>query len=407
MKILLVAEKYPPIVGGGETHLHQLAEGLAARGHEVTVVTETVPPGPERDAYRTGAVRVVEVDGLIDACQRLDGKQAVASLYREFTASDADVVHVFNYVPALLTTWLRSAVRGRLVVSLFETHMPGIRVFDLWGDYDLERTLQRSLVDNLRADLMVAGSQAYRRWALDAGFEDRDIHVVEFGTDLGRFTEDAEGRAAWRARHGVADGDTVFLVPARPVPRKCIEDAVAALAVVAKSHPGARLVLTAPTARSNDAYVDGLRDQAERLGVADRIIWEYGLAWQDMPGLFAAADAVVLPSSHEGFGIALVEGMAARRPVITSDVEGHDEVIDDGRTGFRYPPQDVAALAGRMTTVIEQDMRQLVDEARAEARRRFSSEAVVAGHERAYEAALALPPRTEGTPSDRVSEIQA
>ncbi|KJY30418.1 hypothetical protein [Streptomyces sp. NRRL S-495] len=60
-----------------------------------------------------------------------------------------------------------------------------------------------------------------------------------------------------------------------------------------------------------------------------------------------------------------------------------------------------------MTTVIEQDMRQLVDEARAEARRRFSSEAVVAGHERAYEAALALPPRTEGTPSDRVSEIQA
>jgi hypothetical protein len=39
VKILLAAEKYPPVVGGGETHVHRLAECLAARGHELTVVT--------------------------------------------------------------------------------------------------------------------------------------------------------------------------------------------------------------------------------------------------------------------------------------------------------------------------------------------------------------------------------
>ncbi|TBO61503.1 glycosyltransferase family 1 protein [Streptomyces kasugaensis] len=387
MKILLVAEKYPPIVGGGETHLHQLAEGLVTRGHEVTVATEAVPDGPERRLYREGAVRVHEVTGLMDACQRLDAKAAVASLHSVLTTGDVDLVHVFNYVPALLTSWLRPAIGAKLAVSLFETHMPGQRVFDLWGDYPLERSLQRGLVDNLRADVMVCGSQAYRRWALDAGFTDDDIHVVEFGTDLDRFRDDGAARARWRTRHGVADDETVFLVPARPVPRKCIEDAVAALAHLAGRHPRARLVLTTPTARTLDSYAEKLRALADELGVADRVIWEQGLSWHDMPMLYAGADAVVLPSSHEGFGIALVEGMAGRRPVITSNVEGHDEVIDHERTGFLYPARDVEALAGCMARVITSDLENLVAAAHAEAVRRFSSTAVAAGHERAYEVA--------------------
>ncbi|MEE1831704.1 glycosyltransferase family 4 protein [Streptomyces sp. SP17KL33] len=388
MKVLLVAEKYPPIVGGGETHLHQLAEGLVARGHTVTVCTEAVPDGPERALYREGPVRIREVTGLVDACQRLDAKAAVASLHREITVTDADIIHVFNYVPALLTSWLRPAIKAKLAVSLFETHMPGQRVFDLWGDYGIERALQRGLVDNLRPDTMVCGSQAYRRWALDAGFDDRDISVVEFGTDLDRFREDKAARAEWRHRHNVGDGDTVFLVPARPVPRKCIEDAVQALAVVVRSHPEARLVLTVPTGRSVDTYVESLHALAAELGVADRVIWEEGLSWHGMPAIFAAADAIVLPSSHEGFGIALVEGMASRRPVITSDVEGHDEVIDHERTGFLYPARDVEALAREMTRVITSDLTLVVDDAQAEAIARFSSSAVAAGHELAYQTAL-------------------
>ncbi|MFI1885951.1 glycosyltransferase family 4 protein [Streptomyces jumonjinensis] len=389
MKILLVAEKYPPIVGGGETHLHQLAEGLVARGHDVTVATEAVPDSPERNLYREGPVRIFEVTGLMDACQRLDAKAAVASLHSVFTTTDADIVHLFNYVPALLASWLRPTIHARLAVSLFETHMPGQRVFDLWGDYPLERALQRGLVDNLRADVMVCGSRAYRRWALDAGFTDQNIHVVEFGTDLDRFREDGAARTRWRTSRGVADDVTVFLVPARPVPRKCIEDAVVALARVVARHPRTRLVLTTPTGRTLDPYAEKLRALADELGVADRVIWEQGLSWHDMPALYSAADAVVLPSSHEGFGIALVEGMASGRPVITSDVEGHDEVIEHERTGFLYPPRDIEALAQCMERVVTSNLEHLVTTARTEAVHRFSSTAVAAGHERAYAAACA------------------
>ncbi|MFF4484374.1 glycosyltransferase family 4 protein [Streptomyces sp. NPDC001520] len=386
MRITLIAEKYPPVVGGGETHVHQLAEGLAGAGHDVTVVTEAAPAGRERDIYRTGKARVKEVSGLVDACQRLACKDAVEQVHAEVSTTDADVVHVFNYVPALLVSWLRPAVRGRLVVSLFETLVPGVRVFDLWANYPLERALQRGLVDNLRPDLLLCGSRAYERWARNAGFTE-PATVVEFGTDLTAFGPRPEARARWRAEHGL-DDEPVFLVPARPVPRKRIEDALDALAALHTTHPQARVVLTAPTGRSNPGYVDGLLRRIDTLGLRQHVIWERGLGWQDMPTRYAAADAVVLPSSQEGWGIALTEGMASERPVITTDVEGHDEVVSHGETGLLYGSGDVPALAEAMRTVLDTDTSALVGRARREALARFSVEAVVRNHIRAYESLL-------------------
>lgn len=382
MRILLIAEKYPPVVGGGETHVHQLAEGLAALGHEMTVLTEAVPPGPERDTYRSGKVTIRETTGLVASCQRLDCKDAVESLHAELKDTDADVVHVFNYVPALLLSWLRPTVRAKLVVSLFETFVPGVRVFDMWANWELERALQGGLVAGLHPDLHLCGSQAYLRWLREAGFTE-PAQVVEFGTDLSVFTDDPVSRSRWRADHGFGD-EPLFLVPARPVPRKRIEDAISALAELRRTHPQARLILTAPAGRTNSDYVSRLHALAADLGVVDNVAWIGDTSWQGMPALYSASDGVVLPSSHEGWGIALNETMASSRPVITTDVEGHDEVVRHEHTGLLYPAGDVSALARAMRRVLTTDMSPMVAEAHRQAHQRFSSEAMAEGHARAY-----------------------
>ncbi|MDQ0790764.1 glycosyltransferase involved in cell wall biosynthesis [Streptomyces sp. B3I7] len=382
MRILLIAEKYPPIVGGGETHVQQLAEGLVEHGHEVTVLTEAVPPGSERDRYRSGKVTVRETTGLVAACQKLDCKDAMESLHAEIKGTNADVIHVFNYIPALMVAWLRPTVTAKLAVSLFETFVPGVRVFDMWNNWELERALQRGLVASLHPDLHLCGSEAYLRWLREAGFTE-PARVVEFGTDLSVFHDDPVTRTQWRSTHGFED-DPLFLVAARPVPRKRIEDAISALADVRRTHPRARLVLTAPSGRTNTEYVQGLRTLAAKLGVDDHVHWVEDTSWQEMPALYCASDAVVLPSSHEGWGIALNEAMASRRPVITTDVEGHDEVIHHDHTGLLYPPGDVSALSQAMRRVLDTDVSALVDEAHRRVRQRFSSQAMVEGHARAY-----------------------
>jgi glycosyltransferase involved in cell wall biosynthesis len=66
----------------------------------------------------------------------------------------------------------------------------------------------------------------------------------------------------------------------------------------------------------------------------------------------AAADVVVVPSRDEAFGIVNVESLAVGTPVVASRVGGISEIVRDGRDGFLVPPDDPAALADRLSTLL-------------------------------------------------------
>jgi glycosyltransferase involved in cell wall biosynthesis len=77
--------------------------------------------------------------------------------------------------------------------------------------------------------------------------------------------------------------------------------------------------------------------------------------WHDhdeLPELFAAADAIVLASSQEAFGQVLVEGMACGLPAIAVAAGGPGELVVDGRTGWLVPPEDEAALAAALVAAV-------------------------------------------------------
>jgi glycosyltransferase involved in cell wall biosynthesis len=73
----------------------------------------------------------------------------------------------------------------------------------------------------------------------------------------------------------------------------------------------------------------------------------------DLPGLYAALDAVVLTSRNEGTPVALIEAMAAGPPVVATRVGGVSDVIEDGRTGLMAPAADAAAVAASISSILE------------------------------------------------------
>jgi glycosyltransferase involved in cell wall biosynthesis len=88
---------------------------------------------------------------------------------------------------------------------------------------------------------------------------------------------------------------------------------------------------------------DGLRQQAERLGIASRVRF---LGWRDdVASLLAAADVLVCPSRHEPLGNVVIEGWAHRRPVVAAAAQGPSALIEDGRSGLIVPVGDAEALA--------------------------------------------------------------
>jgi glycosyltransferase involved in cell wall biosynthesis len=72
-----------------------------------------------------------------------------------------------------------------------------------------------------------------------------------------------------------------------------------------------------------------------------------------LPSFLNAADATVLASVREQFGLVLVEGMACGRPAIAVDRFGPAEIVEDGRTGWLVAPDDVDALAGALVACID------------------------------------------------------
>ena len=106
----------------------------------------------------------------------------------------------------------------------------------------------------------------------------------------------------------------------------------------------------------------------------------------DIPKIYAALDVFVLPSRWEGFGLVLLEAMAAGKPIVATRVGAIPEVVVDGETGVLIPAGDPLALAeGLSRLAMEPGLaRQLGDAGRERLRRRFSVEKMVGDTELLY-----------------------
>jgi len=94
-----------------------------------------------------------------------------------------------------------------------------------------------------------------------------------------------------------------------------------------------------------------LAAQAAQLGIADRV---HFLGWRaDAPSLIPELDLFLAPSLWEGFGLVLLEAMAAARPIIASRIASIPEIVQDGTTGLLVPPQDADALKMAIQTLLK------------------------------------------------------
>lgn len=119
-----------------------------------------------------------------------------------------------------------------------------------------------------------------------------------------------------------------------------------------------------------------------RLGLGNRVTL-HGAISRPQEAL-ARIDVLVLPSLAEGFGLVLIEAMAARVPVVATNVTGIRDVVKDGKTGLLVPPMSPTEIAGAIRRVVEDaGLRgKLIEAARADVAARFSWDEVIANYAR-------------------------
>jgi len=321
MKLMQYAGARVP--GGLLEHLRILATGLAATGHEVSVViprATALDPVAGRCEAAGAAVTRLTVEGKTD----LPGMAKLGALVSRVTP---DVFHLhlsspIEAVPALVTA--RCSGARRLVTT---EHAPS------W--YPLERVYSRTVkkAATRALDAVIAVCESDARFLAGRFGVPRDlIRVIHNGVEPVR---DLPGRDAARRALGI-DPAARF---------------VAGFAGALEESKGVSDLIEACRRCGVEGLVlilagdGGLRESLERQSTRSGLRLVLPGRLEDIRDLLGALDLFVLPSHAEAMPLSLLEAMSAHLPIVATRVGGIPEAIQDGASGLLVPPRDPSALA--------------------------------------------------------------
>ncbi len=366
LRILLQCLYYPPEVGGLESHVAGLAEGLVAAGHEVDMITSLSRRGlPRRE--RVGGVDVhrVWMPGRSPVAWAAHVAATVPKHLRLGRGAHLFHAHTFACgIPPMLT---RLRHRRPLVLTLHTSHF-------------LTRARRRSWRPILRriiraADHLLATSEEILEVALGLYPHPR-AEVMTNSVDTERFRPGGrcgEGEGRRRRR-----GPRRIIVPRRLFPKNGVEYFVRALPLIAERvDVTARIVGDGPERGRLEAL-------ARELGVSGRVEFLGARPNDEMPDLLREAELAVIPSLMEATSIAALEAMSCGLPVAASAVGGLPEIIDRS-VGALFAPADPGALADAVVGLLERtDLCDMGREARRRVIERWSLERMVERHIEIY-----------------------
>ena len=332
MKILLVPSSYLPVMGGVQSIAVQLAEGLPAFGHEVTVLTQRYP----RELAASQVIDGVAVERFLFLLPRMQ-------YFRE-RRPDLFLAGLF-YAPMTLLRLLQLLVRFKPdVVNL---HFVGAPAPFVWLT---QRLLHFRLVVSLHGDDVegLARRAPFDRWVfrhlLESAFAVTASSNYLLTQAAHRVPQIAsKSRAIWSGVYlpdaPAATTGTDLMAFGRMIPKKGFDLLVRAMALLDPSEFSGKLVFF-----GDGPERSALESLARDLNVQARVEFRGRIPYADVIPTMMTSRAVVIPSRQEPLGLVALEAMAAGRPVIAARVGGLVETLGDA-DAVLVEPDNPQALA--------------------------------------------------------------
>jgi glycosyltransferase involved in cell wall biosynthesis len=400
----MVTSSYPRFNGDSVgSFMQPIAEGIAARGHEVHLVAPWHPkwrrPKLDRGVHfhlfhyapAAGLNTFGYAEGMRADVRLRASAIAVAPLamlagwfkaLRVAQKKRATILHAHWVVPGGV---IGAAAAGSVPVVI---SLHGSDVF-VAERHAVARVAARAAF--ARAGWVTACSEDLRVRAAGIGADAVRSNVIPYGVDSERFRPDGEARAHVRRRLGIADNVPLILAVGRLVRKKGFEYLIDAAAELKPRHPALRLAIAGDGDLENE-----LRARAQASGAGDIVQFLGVVPHHDVPALLAAADIAVAPSVHDAAGNVdglpntVMEILASGTPLVATAVGGIAAVATDGTTARLVPERDSRALANAIDGLLREPSlaHALGREARELVCRRYSWARVAEDFETVYERSL-------------------
>lgn len=404
MRILMLAQNYPPTIGGEEQHVRNLSTGLAARGHAVSVATLWDHGLPVTEEAQ--GVRIHRLRGTVNRAAWLfsTGRQfappfpdpEIVWKLRDLVAAERpDVVHAHNW---LIHSFLPLKVpsKARLVLTLHDYSLvcakkrlmyheamcsgPGLKkclacAADYYGPQKGIPTViansAMAIAERAMVDLFIPVSSAVARYNQLA---ERNLPYKIIPNFVPDDVAEPKGGCDPYLAQLPAEGFILFVGDL--IPDKGLGVVLRAYADLVHAPP--LVLIGRPGAETPQVLPPNVRLLAD---------WPHDAVMEAWRRSVVALVPSVVPDSCPTVAI---EAMAMGKPIIASDIGGLPDLVDEGKTGYLVPPGDAVSLRRMMERLINDDaLRERMGHAGRARAERFTAHAVIPRIEQEYRAIIA------------------
>jgi UDP-glucose:(heptosyl)LPS alpha-1,3-glucosyltransferase len=344
MRIAIIQKTFFPHKGGAEQYAVNLVGALMRQGHEVTVLAHqwdsTLPQGPK-----------FQYVPIIHGPSFVQTLSFVRNMQKALAKGHHDIVHslsrsfpqdIYRMGDGVYRYWLRVKERNQL--KMFMNFCSPRHLAILW--------VEKQIFAKGNSRRIIANSQLCKDHAIQYYRVDpSQITVIRNGVDFDRFNLGVRFayREELRQQYDIAESDVAILFVAMNFRRKGLIPLLRALSTLSNTYRVRLLVV-------GKGKIGYFKRIAARLGI-DRHVTFVGPA-SKMEPYYGGADFLALPTYYDPFANVCLEALACGLPVVTTNVNGASELIEDGKNGFVVSdPDDFKSLAEAIMKLMNPKLR--------------------------------------------------
>jgi len=348
MNILLLSQFFSITKGGGEYVFKTIAEVMAQNGHKVWVITNNVKDETYQESENLKIITVnptIQYKGGLPPTF-LDNIRYSINAFQKgrniIKNQKIDLIHSNNFSPALAGS----------LISYF-TKTPHITtIHDIFSIYDKKfwkKWAAQSNISSTNARLVPFFEKLMMRFRFDC------IHTVSDATknDILKIGTKKPICVIPNCIHDevwikTEQKNNQFAYIGRLVFYKNIEVILHAWCIVTKKSPDAKLIIAGDGPNKKP-----LQELVKKLDMTQNIIFMGYVTAEQKSKLLAESNALLFPSTMEGFGLVMLESFQQNRPVITSNIPPMSDIVEDNKTGFLINPNDEKKWAEKIISIIK------------------------------------------------------
>jgi glycosyltransferase involved in cell wall biosynthesis len=362
MKIAILVSGFPPDrIGGMEIASYNIAKHLADNGHSIHVITSSYSKYHlNKDKF---AVHTINMMGTKIIGPFFDQRK-ILPIIKEI---NPEIIHAQGISTSGISGFTAFLIKNLLKIPYV--------VYGRGGDvypFKAEKILVKAILNEADSIIALTKSMKKEMQKISA----KEISVIPNGIDIDRFNDSSPKFSE------SLDTKIIFVGNLRP--EKGVSYLIEAIGHITKKYINSRLLIV-----GEGPQKENLEKLVNKLNINNRVIFSGKVTTDEVPVYLKNSDIFVLPSLQEGFPNVLLEAMASGLPVVATDVNGINEIIEDIKNGFLVQSKNSEEIAKKILLLINNnDLRKnICDENRKKAAK-YSWQRTVQMLEDVYEAIL-------------------